>query len=292
MLGLTEQLLYSTVRIEAWNANGVPSTGTGFFFNFPCPDDNEVIPAIVTNKHVIHKQTRGRFHLTMNDGRGRPDIGKHEGIELLDFGTCWIHHPDPRVDLAICPIAPVFHQLAHVGKRIFYVGLDQSLIPSEAQLSELNAVEDVMMVGYPNGLWDATNNLPLVRRGITSSPPSVQYNGKPEFVIDMACFPGSSGSPVLIVNQGLVQDKKGNINLGGSRILLLGILYAGPQTTASGRIVVTTAPTNLQPIPVVNMMMNLGFCVRAERIMDFAAILLANSAMGAQKKLLAASDAA
>lgn len=292
MLGLTEQLLHSTVRIEALDGNGVPSSGTGFFFNFPGNCPNQVAPAIVTNKHVVRNQTRGFFHLTMDDGKGGPDIGKHEGIELLDFGKCWIEHPDPEVDLAICLIGGLFNQLAQIGKRPFYIGLEESLIPNDVQLSDLNAVEDILMVGYPNGLWDAKNNLPLIRRGITSSPPSVRYNGRPEFVIDAACFPGSSGSPVLIVNQGLVQDKKGNVNLGGSRILFLGVLYAGPQTTASGQIVVKTVPTTLQPIPVINMMMNLGFCVRAAKLRDFEAILVAKGLLLPPPRLLAANDAA
>jgi len=57
------------------------------------------------------------------------------------------------------------------------------------------------MIGYPNGLWDHVNNLPLIRRGITASHPGVDYqiegqNGPGVTVIDMACFPDSSGSPV------------------------------------------------------------------------------------------------
>lgn len=292
MLSITEQLLHSTLRIETLDANGVRSSGTGFFFNFPGDTHTHVFPAIVTNKHVIRNQTRGFFHLTMTDGSGRPDIGKHEGIELADFASGWFEHPDPDVDLAVCLIGGLFNQLDQMGKRPFYIGLDKSLIPSPTQLADLNAVEDIMMVGYPSGLWDATNNLPLIRRGITSSPPSVQYNGKPEFVIDAACFPGSSGSPVLIVNQGFVQDKKGNVSIGGVRVMFLGVLYAGPQTTASGQIVVKTVPTALQPVPVVNMMMNLGFCVRAAKIMDFEAILRARGLLPPPPKLLAANDVA
>lgn len=292
MLGLTEQLLYSTVRIEALDAKGVPSSGTGFFYNFPGAGPNQVVPVIVTNKHVVRNQARGFFHLTMDNGKGEPDLGNHARIELSDFATCWIEHPDPTVDLAICPIGPPFNELIDQGKRPFYVGLDKSLVPSDTQLAELNAVEDILMIGYPNGLWDAKNNLPLIRRGITSSPPSVRYNGRPEFVIDAACFPGSSGSPVLLVNQGFVHHKNGNISAGMSRVMFLGVLYAGPQTTATGQIIVKTVPTALQPIPVVNMMMNLGFCVRAAKVMDFEAILQSRGLLPPPTELLAANNAA
>ncbi len=287
MLGITEQLLHSTLRIETFDSTGSQSAGTGFFYNFNAGAPNEVLPVIVTNRHVVRNQTRGMFHLTMDDGKGNPNIGSHEGIELLNFAASWIEHPDPDVDLAICPIGGLFNHLDQIGKRPFYIGLHEALIPTDSQLADLNAVEDIMMVGYPNGLWDAKNNLPLIRRGITASPAAVLYNGRPEFVIDAACFPGSSGSPVLLVNQGIVQYRRGNLNFGGSRVMFLGVLYAGPLTTATGQIVVTAVPTALQPIPVINMMMNLGFCIRASKIRDFEAILISKNILQPPTKLLA-----
>jgi hypothetical protein len=48
------------------------------------------------------------------------------------------------------------------------------------------------MVGYPNGLWDTANNFPLIRRGVTATHIKNNYNGKSEFVIDIACYGGSS----------------------------------------------------------------------------------------------------
>jgi hypothetical protein len=37
----------------------------------------------------------------------------------------------------------------------------QDMIPSEEVYKDLNAVEEILMIGYPNGLWDEINNLPL-----------------------------------------------------------------------------------------------------------------------------------
>ena len=65
---------------------------------------------------------------------------------------------------------------------------------------------------------------------------------KKEFLIDAACFPGSSGSPVLICNVGAYRDKQGNLNLGSSRVLFVGVLYAGPQLTVTGDIRIVSVP--------------------------------------------------
>lgn len=271
-MGITDQLLHSTVRIDCLDAKGQPSSGTGFFYNLTT-EGNAIFPVIVTNKHVVSGAAQGFFHLTMTDDKGEPIYGQHERIQLLDFATGWIEHPDPQVDLAIWMFGPLLNQLHAMGKRPFFTQVAEEIIPDAAQLTDLNAVEDILMIGYPNGLWDAKNNLPIVRRGITATPAFRDYNGKAEFMIDAACFPGSSGSPVFIVNQGFIYQRNGSIAMGGSRVLFLGVLYAGPQTTATGEIVVQTVPTSVQPIPVVNTMMNLGFCIRSSRVAEFKEIV-------------------
>lgn len=98
--------------------------------------------------------------------------------------------------------------------------------------------------------------------------------GKKEFLIDAACFPGSSGSPVLICDVGGYRDKQGNLNLGSSRELLLRILYAGPQLTVTGDIKVVTIPNMQQKVLAVSHIPNnLGYIIKSERIMDFLPII-------------------
>lgn len=287
MLGLTEQLLHSTVRIECANANGEGSSGTGFFFEFAV-GNGKVCPAIVTNKHVIRDKVRGAFTFTYAAPNGQPDYGSHERFEILDFATCWIDHPEADVDLAMVPIGPLIAQLK---KKPFYQAIPESLIPSSAELAELNGIEAVTMIGYPNGLWDSANNLPIARRGSTATPAFRDYLGKAQFMIDAACFPGSSGSPVFIVDQGFVPMRNGDLNA-MNRVIFLGVLYAGPQTTATGQIVIQAAPTAARPIPVINMMMNLGICIRASKVLDFPVVLRAKGLLPPPTKVLAANDVA
>jgi hypothetical protein len=127
------------------------------------------------------------------------------------------------------------------------------------------------MIGYPNGIWDQANNLPIVRKGITATNPMHNYNGLPIFVIDCACFPGSSGSPVLIANFGSYSNANGGVVL-GSRLIFLGVLYAGPQHSAAGEIQIIDVPLQQTPIILSHIPNNLGFVVKSQKILDFKPI--------------------
>lgn len=166
------------------------------------------------------------------------------------------------------PIAPLLQQAASQNKNFFFISLDQSLIPTTADLDEMLGLEEIVMVGYPSGIWDETNNFPVFRRGVTASHPMYDWNGKQEFLIDAACFPGSSGSPVLIFDTHGYQSKKGTF-IGASRIKFLGILYAGPQYTVTGKIRIVAVPTQNVPIAVSHIQNNLGIIIKSSKLRAF-----------------------
>lgn len=269
-LALTEQLAYSTVRIEAVQKDGRVGTGTGFFFKLN-DDGKQYVPVIVTNRHVIEGAHRGRFSLTTADEQGNPKDGAHKVIVIDGFEANWIRHPDPKIDLAVMPIAPLIDEATKSNIKVFFIPLDKNLLPSEADLLNLTAVEEVLMVGYPIGIWDSTNNLPVFRRGITATHPAKDYNGKNEFMIDAACFPGSSGSPVFLHNVGNYVNRSGNTII-GTRFKFLGILYAGPQYTANGEIRIIEVPTKQVPVASMQIPTNLGLVIKANAILDFEEI--------------------
>ena len=273
-LSTMEKLCFSTVRIETNNSAGNSCSGTGFFFNLTI--DGKIVPLIVTNKHVVRGMSKGRFILTE---RGKDDIPmykQHFPISIDDgFEKYWIMHPDPLIDICAMPINPII-EMAHkqFNKSFFFIPFDNSLIPSKEQLGEFDIAEDIIMIGYPNGLWDSINNMPIVRRGIMATNITLDHNGKREFVIDAACFPGSSGSPVILFNKGGYTDKQGNLNWGSGRLMLLGILYAGPQLTVTGDIKVVTIPNIQQKaLSVSHIPNNLGYIIKADAILDFIPII-------------------
>ncbi|KMM36358.1 S1 family peptidase [Guptibacillus hwajinpoensis] len=268
-LSISEQLTYSTVRIECTSNEG-KSTGTGFFYTMNV--EEKYIPVIVTNKHVIEDSKDGLIHFNLADNNGDPIEGEYHKVEISSFESSWIKHPNPEVDLCILTIGPILNKLERSGIKPFYIQVDQSLIMNNDQLKELNSIEDIVMVGYPNGIWDAVNNMPIIRKGITATHPGLNYNGKQEFMIDAACFPGSSGSPVFLYNPSSYNDKNGNTII-GSRIKLLGILYAGPQHTASGEVKIINVPTAQKPIAISRIPNNLGLIIKSYILNEFEPIL-------------------
>jgi hypothetical protein len=204
-MSVLDQLVHMTVRIEC---DGGRSSGTDFIFNF-CERDGEHVPAVVTNKHVVAGAQSGAFRMTVAEN-DEPKYGHYLQVELENLEARFVKHPDPNIDLAVVPIAPILQAGQANGRPLFYRPARKDMIADAAFMRELNAVEDITMVGYPNGLWDKSNNLPLTRRGVTATPPYVDFEGRPEFMIDCACFPGSSGSPVLLHNIGAYLEKEKN----------------------------------------------------------------------------------
>ena len=256
---ISEQLLFNTVKLLASDG----SSGTGFFYNFDV--NGKIYPTIITNKHVVNYNSTETmtFYLHLNNG----DNSSTENHQVT-YTTNWIFHSTK--DLCFCFINPVFEKVRQTtGKDVFYIANDKSIIATRPKLETLSALEELVMVGYPIGLWDSKNNLPIFRRGYTASHPAIDFNENGIGVVDMAFFPGSSGSPIYILNENGYSDKNGNTYLGAKRIILIGILYAGPQYNAQGELIVTTIPTKQKVQTATPIMTNLGYYIKANELQEF-----------------------
>ena len=252
---ISERMMFSTVKLETQSGSG-----TGFFFNFSI--NNSIVPVIITNNHVVNnKQTeKVKFSLHINSS----DENSNENLSC-EYTVDWFSHP--KYDLCFTFFNPIFEDIQNkTGKQVFYIPVDESILASQVQLNELSQLEEVVMIGYPIGLSDSKNNFPIFRKGYTATHPAINFEGNSIGLVDMACFPGSSGSPIFVLNEHGYSDKKGNIYLDTSRVLLLGIQFAVPVYNSSGRIVLTTQVPTMNVI--TQQMTNLGYYIKSYELLE------------------------
>lgn len=207
------------------------------------------------------------IHTESGNGERRSFNITVDGGEMV-----WVKHPDNSVDLCALPLQGGFDSMQKYDPSAHHVTLDESLIPSQVELEKLSPFEDVIMIGYPIGLIDEVYNAPLMRKGMTATHPRYDYNGKPIFLIDCACFPGSSGSPVCLLDNGpYVED--GVLNLGQRRFKLLGILFSGPVQRATGEINIVDIPTIQRLVSTTGVMVNLGNVIKSRKLAELGDVL-------------------
>lgn len=259
-LSLFELLEFSTVRLETVDAQGKLWASSGFFYTVSKKDDpsrGQVF--IITNRHAVEGMEKITFCMSRKGEDGGPVYEEPLRHEIAMQSMQVIYLDDESIDVCAIPITFFINLRQQTGHNIFYQSLSEDLILTEEEAKQLDAVEDIVMIGYPNGLWDEKHNIPLIRKGITSTPVYLDYNGKPEFMIDAACFQGSSGSPILICDQGQHRDKFGSIILGGTRLKLIGVLYSAPVMNIKGELVIESKPNQATEIkPNTRIPVNIG----------------------------------
>lgn len=265
----SEQIMYNVLHIKMLDSNRKSvGTATGFLFGF-CESEEGSIVCLVTNRHVLAGCERVGLQLTRRTADNKPDIGNLIDIEIPTTNT--VFHPDPNIDLAVLPVSFLLNKLKSLGNNPFVVSFQKANIPTAEEWKEFSAIEQVVMAGFPKGLRDEVNNQPIIRSGITATHPALDFKGNPEFLIDMPCYEGCSGSPVMICDEGLYVDKRTNGIMSGPRVKLLGIQYAIPSKYLYGHLAVVKTAESIAP--VVPLYMNLGFIIKSTELLVFENLL-------------------
>lgn len=262
---IAEQLFFTTVRVDTTAQNGTSGSGTAFFFSHKRGEMN--YPFVVTNKHVVVGMREGALSFLQRQEQA-PKLGQGFRLGIDGWQDAWFGHPSPDVDIAICPFAPLeAHIKQQHGLDLFYRFVSDDMIPTVEQAAKLDALESVTFIGYPNGIWDSKNLLPVARRGMTASPISVDFENTPRFLVDASVFGGSSGSPVFLLNQGMYTDKTGGTVI-GSRLLFVGVIAAVFYRTQLNQIVAIPIPTQVQPMAQQQEMLDLGIVFKARTVVE------------------------
>ena len=268
---LSDQLIYSTVMINCFNSFGVSGCGTGFFMRKVFLDGTN-INAIVTNKHVVRNYDFAKITFVTTTNGNDPNDSKQKTICINDLQKKTVCHPDPSIDICLLFVNDEIDDFnkANAGVTIFYraINTDMVLLPDDSD--SLTSIEDVIMIGYPDGIIDKYNNKPVVRKGITATGLKLDYNGSSDFLIDISCFYGSSGSPVFLRKDHLVKEKTVNGLLLDllPNYTLIGIIHAMSVAKTDGKLVQKEIPTSLNSIVKMDIPLNLGYVTKAYKILE------------------------
>lgn len=199
---------YCTVRLNGIINDQIVSTGTGFFYFFNddftdddgnINEDGKAYLGVVTNKHVIENMEEIAFYFSVTSPDN--DNLEQEMVRLNINHSTVIHHPEHDVDLCVILTDQLLKILKQKNKQIHLYPVRKTIRIDEKKLATLNTIQELLMIGYPNGIWDNVNNLPIMRTGINATPLTSNYLGKECFAVDIATYRGSSGSPVFIYNK-------------------------------------------------------------------------------------------
>lgn len=263
---LAEQLFFSTVYLRGDDGAGTVWTGTGFIINYEV-EHGGYVPILVTNKHVLENATTLTIRM-VRGVEGQPTPSATETSVLGFNHATWLGHPRPEVDVAVIGVNAILEQMAQDGAEPFYRGFTADLLLTAEQAQDLDALESVTFVGYPNGLYDTANFLPIARRGQTATPLQNNYKDLPAFLIDASVFGGSSGSPVVIFDRGTYTNRAGQAHV-GTRFHLLGVVASVHVRQVLGDVLdlpTTTVARIEDPI-------DLGIVFKASAIQDCVNLL-------------------
>ncbi|HEY2709557.1 MAG TPA: serine protease [Caulobacteraceae bacterium] len=188
---LSIELIQATVQVEQPLGDGTRTVGTGFLISDPTPDGRPRT-ILVTANHVFAKMpgaiaTIG-FRVENADGSWRYDPAP---LKIRDGSKeLWIHHPNRDVAAISIDAPPEFTKAAIPEKWL--AGDDTfakySLAPGDEMLA----------LGFPEGLSANTAGFPILRSGRVASFPLSPSTAFPTFLLDFNVFPGNSGGPVYV----------------------------------------------------------------------------------------------
>ncbi len=179
---------------------------TGFFFS-----SKKEKPYLITCRHVIidlEKNKKDKNSRIMMEFK----MKNKDNLAIIYKCDITLFTKHPKYDVASLLLSD-----SHI-KDTQTKFLTPDIMKSDGYLlKNMTAMEEVIMLGYPEGNYDKTNNFPLLRHGHTASHPGLNYNCDEEKFdfednniikydnigcIDLTNWPGDSGAPIFIHNGG------------------------------------------------------------------------------------------
>jgi V8-like Glu-specific endopeptidase len=259
-----EHLFFITARLEC-EKSGDRWEGTGFFVRVPIRDgDDQLI--LVTNRHVLIDEDLGPAETiriitpTRSDDEPPVLVPDRQAIAVAHSPRI-DSHQNPDIDVAVLGLNGL---MMTDENNPFIKTIPIDMLFNDELISQRDAIEQVTFIGYPEGLYDTVNMTPIARRGWTATPMSLDYDGKPMFLIDASVFNGSSGSPVFLLNKGGYTNRQGGLVFDGPLIVLVGIVAAAYDKSVYGEFVFARS----LPEITMDQALNLGVVYKTQTILE------------------------
>ncbi len=236
---MIDHLSFCSVFIEFFLQEGSESPlaiGTGF--TMKANGRNEWF--LVTNWHCVTGRHPDSNSPLSQNGLCDPEIAKvhfhsqtginnwiEKTIQLKDDegNPLWIEHDrGPEIDVVIIPIKE--------NESIKLFNLSEAINGNDLMTQPS---DDVSIIGFPNGLT-GSGKFPIWKTGNIATDYYLNWNEKPLFLIDATTRSGMSGSPVIMIKEGLCRFERNNL-ISGRFGKFLGI-YSGriDDKTEIGRV--------------------------------------------------------
>lgn len=207
--GINNDFLYAVTHLRVQFAKGINKKvfeGSGFFIK------KEQNIYLITNRHVVdleYKDSENKYcsyHIdeVFFDAR-RFDKTNNKSVTKTYKINTFSHEfaADPYDDIACIYNINVHGDIILTPVTIPY----DMLADSDFISQKLMSCDKVALIGFPAGVWDVHNNLPILRSGVISSDPRLDFNNDHNYsghVIGYEAFStgGASGSPVFALQKG------------------------------------------------------------------------------------------
>ena len=188
---MSVDLIGATVQLEQPLGNGTRTVGTGFLISDPTPDGKPRV-VLVTANHVFERMPGEKA--TVGYRTQRADGSWQyapEKITIRQGGKeLWTHHGARDVAAISIRVPAAFAKAA--------IPLNWLAGDDTFNQYQLAPGDEMMTLGFPQGLSANTAGFPILRSGRVASYPLGPSAKFPTFLLDFRVFPGNSGGPVYI----------------------------------------------------------------------------------------------